>query len=559
VAEETSTRLRTGDHQVPHIDVLRWLYTGRLTLVTGILAGAFWAWFEARPDVLLVTVVMFLVALFVTSASFWYTHLKGAEAGENFLYAQVVFDVILVTAIVHVTLGPESTFAPLYILVISVGALMLPLPGGVLIGALASISYFADLVWGFQETLSLSVVLQIGLFTLVALITGQLGDRLRHTGLVLGAMQSELEQLRLDTSDILANLATGVLTVDGEGRLAYANLAAEELLGLDRDAFMGRPVLAEVERIAPGLSGVLEGSIHHGKSVGRFRTTATLPDSRKVRLGVSTAVLERSGKQANSATAIFQDITDLERIDELHIRTQRFEAVAALSASLAHEIKNPLASIRSSAEQLSGHSLALDDRGTLERLVLAESDRLSRLLSEFLDYSVMKIGAKEAVDLRSLVNDCISLSKLHPDFAAVDLVAELHEGPVRVMGDGDLLHRALFNLLLNGAQSAGAGGRVVVSLAATVEAGHPFGIGFEYPVRLAIRDSGPGIDAEDASRVFDPFYTTKESGSGLGLAVVHRAVEAHQGVTFVDRAPEGGARFVIFLPGIPGEQSEEET
>jgi len=171
----------------------------------------------------------------------------------------------------------------------------------------------------------------------------------------------------------------------------------------------------------------------------------------------------------------------------------------------------------------------------------------------------MKIGAKEAVDLRSLVNDCISLSKLHPDFAAVDLVAELHEGPVRVMGDGDLLHRALFNLLLNGAQSAGAGGRVVVSLAATVEAGHPFGIGFEYPVRLAIRDSGPGIDAEDASRVFDPFYTTKESGSGLGLAVVHRAVEAHQGVTFVDRAPEGGARFVIFLPGIPGEQSEEET
>ena len=559
MAEPTSAHLNPGEYQLPRIDLLRWLYVGRLTLVTGILAGAFWTWFEAQPDVLLVTVVMFLVALFVTSASFWYTHVRGAESGENFLYSQVIFDVALVTAIVHVTLGPESTFAPLYILVISVGALLLPLPGGVLIGALASITYFADLVWGFQETLSLGVALQIGLFTLVALITGLLGDRLRHTGLALGAMESELEQLRLDTSDILANLATGVLTVDGEGRLAYANLAAEGLLGIDRDAFMGKPVLAEVERIAPGLSGVLEGSIHHGRPVRRFRTTVTCADSRKIRLGVSTAVLERTGGEANSVTAIFQDITDLERIDELHVRTQRLEAVAALSASLAHEIKNPLASIRSSVEQLSGNSLESDDRAVLERLVLSESDRLSRLLSEFLDYSVMKIGAKEELDVGALVQDCISLAKQHPDLAAVDLVTEVDEGPVRVMGDGDLLHRALFNLLLNGAQSAGAGGRVVVSLTAAPDARDRRGASSEYPVRLAVRDSGPGIDAETASRVFDPFYTTKESGSGLGLAVVHRAVEAHQGVTFVDRAPEGGAQFAIFLPGIPGEQYGEDA
>ena len=556
MAEPTSAPLNTGEHQVVRIDLLRWVYVARLTLVTGILAGAFWTWFEAQPDVLLVTVVMFLVTLFVTSASFWHTHLKGAGGGENFLYLQVVFDVALVTATVHVTLGPESTFAPLYILVISVGALLLPLPGGVLIGALASIAYFADLVWGFQETLSLSLVLQIGLFTLVALITGVIGDRLRHTGLALGAMKSELEQLRLDTSDILANLATGVLTVDGKGRLVYANLAAERLLGLDRDAFMGRPVLAEVERIAPGLSGVLEGSIHHGRSVGRFRTTATLPNSRKVRLGVSTTVLERSGGEANSATAIFQDITDLERIDELHVRTERFEAVAALSASLAHEIKNPLASIRSSVEQLSGDSLESDDRTVLERLVLTESDRLSRLLSEFLDYSVMKIGDKEELDLKALVHDCILLSKQHPDLYAVDLVTEIDEGPVRVMGDGDLLHRALLNLVLNGAQSTGAGSRVVVSLTAATGARDPRGTGLEYPVRLAVRDNGPGIDAETASRVFDPFFTTKKSGSGLGLAMVHRAVEAHQGVTFVDRARGGGPSSSSFSRGFRGSRSE---
>ena len=555
MAELTSFRPHSGEYQLPRRDLLRWLYVGRLTLVTGILAGAFWTWFEAQPQVTLVATVMFLLALFVTAASFWYTHVKGHEPGENFLYAQVVIDVALVTAIVHVTLGPESNFAPLYILVISAGALLLPLPGGVLIGGLASITYFADLVWGFQETFNQDVALQIGLFTFVALVTGLLGDRLRHTGQALGAMESELEQLRLDTSDILANLATGVMTVDGKGRLAYANLAAEVLLGIDRGAFMGVRVLDELERIAPGLGGVLEGSIRHGRSVERFRTTATLPDSRKIRLGVSTAVLERSGGEPNSATAIFQDITDLERIDELHVRTERFEAVAALSASLAHEIKNPLASIRSSVEQLSGNSLESEDRAVLERLVLGESDRLSRLLSEFLDYSILKIGTKEELDLRALVHDCVSLSKQHPDMANVELLMEVEQSPVRVMGDGDLLHRALLNLLLNGAQSAGAGGRVVVSLTHEPGRAGPRGTSIEFPVRLSVRDSGAGIDADDMSRVFDPFYTTKESGSGLGLAVVHRAVEAHQGVTFVDRAPEGGAQFVVFLPGIPGNQS----
>lgn len=560
MAEMTSFRPHPGQYRLPsRKEVLRWLYLGRLTLVTGILAGAFVEWFGTTSATTLIAVVSFLVALFVTSASFWYTHIVGREPGENFLYSQVVLDIALVTGIVHVTGGTDSNFLFVYVLVISSGALLLPLRGGALIGALVSITYLADLVWGFGETFTLELALQIGLFTFLALVTGVVGDQLRHTGQALGAIESELKQLRLDTGDILANLATGVMTVDGEGRLAYANPAAEGLLGIDCDKYMGVAVLGEVERIAPGLGGVLEGAIRDGRAVERFRTTATHPDSRKVRLGVSTAVLERTGDESNSATAIFQDITDLEQIDELNLRTQRFEAVAALSASLAHEIKNPLASIRSSVEQLSGDKLASADRAILERLVLDESDRLSRLLSEFLEYSVLKMGAKEKVDVRALVHDCVALSKQHPDMEGVDVVTELAEAPVSVMGDGDLIHRALLNLLLNAAQSAGAGGRVVVALDHEVGTQRLLGTGVEYPVRLTVRDNGPGIDPETAGHVFDPFFTTKESGSGLGLAVVHRAVEAHQGVTYLDRAPEGGAQFVMFLPGIPGETAVADT
>lgn len=537
-------------------DILRWIYLGRLTLLTGILAGAFRTWFAAPAQATLIATAMFLIALAVTATSFWYTHVLSREPNQNFLYAQVVLDVLLVTGVVHITLGPDSSFAPVYILVISAGALLLPLPGGVLIGALASIAYFADLVWGFQGSLTGEVGAQIGLFTVVALITGLLGDRLRQAGLALGEVASELLQLRLDTGDILANLATGVITVDGEGRLAYANSAAEGLIGRDLQEFVGEPVLEELERLAPGMGGVLEGSIRQGTTVTRFRTTATLLGAPRVRLGVSTAVLERTAEEPNSATAIFQDITDLERIDELNLRAQRLEAVAALSASLAHEIKNPLASIRSSVEQLSKGKLNRHDRGVLERLVLTESDRLSRLLSEFLEFSIMKMGEREEVDLVQLITHCVAVARQHPDLEGVSLTVEITDGPLKVLGDSDLLHRALFNLLLNAGQASGADGVVVLS--AGMEQGHvrPRGTAIEHPIRIAVRDNGPGVDPEAVVRIFDPFFTTRTGGSGLGLAIVHRAVEGHQGVTLVERAEGGGAQFVIYVPGVPVEAAE---
>jgi len=225
--------------------------------------------------------------------------------------------------------------------------------------------------------------------------------------------------------------------------------------------------------------------------------------------------------------------------------------VATLSASLAHEIKNPLASIRSSVEQLSRGRLSGEDRGVLERLVLTESDRLSRLLSEFLDYSALGMTAREELDAYALVRGCLLLVKQHPDLKGVEVVAELDDGPIPMIGDADLLHRALFNLVLNGAQSAGPGGRVVVSLEDERDRRRPRGTAIEHPIRISVGDSGPGISPDERGRIFDPFFTTKARGSGLGLAVVHRAVDAHSGVTFVEESADGGAEFVIFLPGAP--------
>ena len=534
-------------------DLLRWLYLARLTLVTGILAGALRTWFSARPQDTLIATVMFLVALAVTATSFWYTHILGREPGENFLYAQVILDVALVTGIVHVTGGAGSSFAPLYILVISSGALLLPLPGGVLIGALASILYFADVVWAYDLTLRLDVALQLALFSVVALLTGFLGDRLRRAGIALGAVSSELQQLRLDTSDILANLATGVLTVDGEGRLAYVNPAAERFLHLPASRWMGLPVLEAVDERAPGMGAVLRRAIRERRPVDRFKTSVR-GDDRELVLGISTAILDRAEDEPPSATAIFQDITDLERLEVLHRRADRLEAVAELSASLAHEIKNPLASIRSAVEQLGRGSLTPADRAVLEALVLSESDRLSRLLSEFLEFSGLRMGRREPVDLARLTQECVAVARHHPDAGhEVEITCRGLDDSAWVTGDSDLLHRAVFNLVLNAVQFAGPEGRVVVTLEKQHERPNPRGTRIRRPVRLAVRDSGPGVPVEQMARIFDPFYTTRRAGSGLGLAVVHRAVEAHEGAVFVERAPEGGAQFVLYLPGAVAE------
>ena len=531
--------------------LLRWVYVGRMTLAVGIFVGMMVAWFSAPPEATRIATLMFLATLAVTLASVWHTEIRARIPGRNFMYAQVVLDALLVTAVIHITSGGgDVVFAPLYILVITEGALLLPLPGGVLIGALSSVLYFADLAYR-AETLDLldTVGLQIGLFAVVALITGWLGDRVQRTWLALGEVQSELVRLRLDTGDILANISTGVLTVVDGGRLGYLNRAGERFLDLSLEQWRGAPILDVVEEVAPGLAKALRRSIDELCPVTR-QTTAVKRPAGDLVLGISTTLLESREGEGPSVTAIFQDITDLERIQALNRRNERLEAVAELSASLAHEIKNPLASIRSAVEQLDSPKLPVEDRSTLQRLVLSESDRLSRLLNEFLDFSVMRLSAKARVDFTGVVTHAIALVKQHPDCHTGIRFGEAGlEGRLILPGDADLLHRLVFNLILNAVQFSGADGAVQISLENRADENPLPGSTVSQPVYFSVQDSGPGIPPEDVGRIFAPFFTTRKGGSGLGLAVVHRAVEAHGGAVYAEEVAGGGTRFVVLLPG----------
>ena len=184
--------------------------------------------------------------------------------------------------------------------------------------------------------------------------------------------------------------------------------------------------------------------------------------------------------------------------------------------------------------------------------MVSESERLSRLLSGFIEFSVLRMGRSGEVDLAALARDCATLVGKHPELkVGVRILESGLNREVRVPGDPDLLHRAIFNLVLNAAQFAGPAGIVRVTLEDQEECAGTVGTTVRTPVCLKVSDSGPGVKPEELTRIFDPFFTSRTGGSGLGLAVVHRAVEAHEGVVLVDEGPDGGAEFRIFLPGSP--------
>src|SRR5690606_21995465 len=228
----------------------------------------------------------------------------------------------------------------------------------------------------------------------------------------LGAVEPELRRLRLDTDDILHTIGTGILAVDGSGRLAYLNPAAAEILKLKPSQWLGRPILRELDRIAPGLGRVVERTAIALEPIRRFETD---PARAGFVLGVSTTVLEGGTAQERPpVTAIFQDITEKMRAEGFRRRAERLEAVAELSASLAHEIKNPLASIRSAVEQMAGGRVDPDDARLLGTLIVRESDRLSRLLGEFIDFARVKVTEPRPVDFTAIVHEVADVVRAHP-------------------------------------------------------------------------------------------------------------------------------------------------
>ena len=529
----------------PARTLLKWVYVGRISIAFAIFLAAALNWWAADLTQLLIASVSVTLALVVTGLSFWYAYLRPGRFGQTFLYIQAVFDLALVTAIVHIS-GPFSFFAALYILVIAINAVMMPFANGMLVALLAGILYAADVIFGHPNEELALLLLQVAVYWLVAIATGYLASRVGVAGMVQEKLTAELQRVQLEAGDILRNIRTGILTIGGDGRLVYANPTAEALLGLGREA-RDKPVLEHLQRVAPVVAEAVLSTATQGRAAYRREGEAHV-DGRRFPLGVSTtAVLGEEGPP--SVTAIFKDISDEKRLEALHLRTERLEAVAEIAASLAHEIKNPLASIRSAVEQLTRQTPAGADERLLSGLVLRESDRLSRLLTEFLDFTRVRLTRSEPLDLAAVAEAGIRLARQHPDCPpGAEITLEANGRPISLEGDEDLLHRVVFNLVLNAVQMSPATPKVTVEVGIATAVQVPGGISMEGARLLKVRDEGPGVSPDVLPRLFEPFVTGRPGGTGLGLAIVQRAVQAHRGLILCDTEAGRGTTFTVLVP-----------
>ncbi len=351
----------------------------------------------------------------------------------------------------------------------------------------------------------------------------------------LGRSRAERNRLAGYLEHLLESVPSGVVAVDPEGRITTLNRAAQEITGLGSEA-LGEPFRAAFPMVGIGAEPAptledLEGTPRPEVAIRRSEGETAL-------LGLRVSPFRGEGAELLGRVVVFQDVTRLKRLEEQESRNRRLVAMGEMAAGIAHEIRNPLGSLELFASHL------LDEtRGSaheeLASHVLKGIQNLSRITGNLLLFARKIEPSRSRVRVSDVLSEAIlyARSALNAKGAAVEPDLE----PCEVEADGDLLRQVFLNLLLNAVQAVDAGGRIAVTCRAEPEEDPPV-------VAVRIEDDGAGVPADVAERIFDPFYSTRASGMGLGLAIVQRIVAAHGGWVAVGRGALGGARFTVGLP-----------
>ncbi len=505
-------------------------------------------------------------AAVLTPIAYLISHRGRRRPSVPFLLTQAGLDIFLVNAAVFITGGYQSPFVSLFIALAAAYALVLPLAAAIPVTLATGGVYVLASTVGQQAGVSVALLLaQVAMFTLVAIVASIIGARLRVVRHQLRSIEGELRRLEIDTADVLRIIPSGVVTVDEEGSLVYLNLTAAELLGVDMDEALGRDVRPALERLSHDLVMAIDETIRRRRRIRNREIEMHPPESggsgapppdgtagpaAPIPLSLSSAPLQGAGGET-SCVLLLQDLRPVRQLEELRLRTGRLEAVAELSASLAHELKNPLASVRSAAEQLARSTFDDEDDRILSRLIVRESDRLDGILKEFSDFARVDVTARRPIDVARLIAEVLETAGAHPAAdGRATLEAELTDDLSGLWGDPELLHRTLLNLVLNAVQVGDPADPVRVRVVADALRPDlvPGEISLGNPVRIRVIDDGPGIEPDDLPRIFDPFYTRRPGGSGLGLSIAHRAVQAHGGALIASSVPGEGATFAMVLP-----------
>lgn len=461
-------------------------------------------------------------------------------------HLQMVTDLALVTALAAYTGGQGSQFVLFYVLVVLSGGLLASLPGGLLTAAGAVGAYL--LLPALAARLDRSGVaaaepvlpagMLLAFVAIVGVLAGVLGRRVRATHDDLDRATRELHRVRVDNDVILRHLATGVLTVDAMGTVAYLNPAAEQVLGLRTPQLRGRLLQDALPERIGLLRDLVQETLARGEPRLRAEMTGRSAAGHELVLGVTTNLLRHEGA-VTGVVAVFQDLTEVRAMEHRVRRNQTLAEVGALAAGIAHELRNGLNPISGSVEFLQRELKPEGESAVLMNLITRECGRLNRFVSDLLSYARERDLVLEPLDLEEHMDELEDGLRRDPRCGTGIRVTFESPGPgVQLRGDREQLRQVWLNLINNALEAMAGVGTLTVRW-------RPAGAGHAL---VEFEDQGAGIAPDILPRVGEPFFTTKQEGTGLGVAMAQRIVERHGGTLVFESAPGRGTIARVSLP-----------
>ncbi len=551
----------------------------RILVVTGFV-GAIIA-FQGRPDLPNVVPISQLVTLTYLLTLIYAVVLKWIKNLILFCYLQIAIDVFLEGGLIYITGGIDSPFAILFNLSIISASIILSRRGGYVIASQAAIVFGILLdfeYYGLLDPIRIYppspmsesggyvfnvIYLNFCAFFIIAFLSGFLAGKLHRTHEELIEKSGSLMALQAFHENVVRHMGDGLLTTDTEWKITSFNNAAERITGCPQEETVGR----FLKDLFPFFEKKL--SSHFFKTSHRpYRDEVIIKrkDSDNINIGTNLSPLFDKTDQIRGYIMVFQDLTYLKDMEKKLVRTERFAAIGQISASLAHEIRNPLASLSGSIQVLKGELKLSGSNIRLMDIVVEETDRLNQIISQFLDYANPKPPKFIDTEIEPIITDTVILLKNNKELNGnIEIEMRFNGDGIMCRVDPRQIKQILWNLCLNGIQAMPKGGCLKIVTGKWNSASPHMGSRSFFAddrrrsgdlprkrsspmLKIDIIDEGEGIDQEHKMKIFEPFFTTKERGTGLGLATVYRVIENHHGFIELESKPAIGTVFSIFLP-----------
>jgi two-component system sensor histidine kinase PilS (NtrC family) len=440
-------------------------------------------------------------------------------------------DLVLTSALVYLTGGAQSPYTFLYALTIVAAGALSYRRGAVVttVSSLASFVAIALLAWNRDQS-GLELVRAVGINAAALIGVGALsfifGDQLQKSADTLATTRRAAADLLTLHQDIVRSLSSGLITTSPDGIVLTTNQSAANILRMTPGKLIGR----QIDTVMPGIAQVTKRA---------DLTVATTDD--EIVVGATVSPLRDVHDHIVGRVINFQDLTELKRLEAHARRTERMATVGQLAAGVAHEIRNPMASISGSIELLRQSPQTSDDDRQLMTIVHREVQRLNALIGDLLDYANPRAKQPVDFDLGTLVEETVQVARGDKNFTDVEVTASTDQ-PLPIHADPAKLRQVVWNLIRNAADAASTGGKHVRVEARKTAAG----------ATVVVEDDGPGIPENLVGRIFDPFVTTKQKGTGLGLATCHTIVTEHGGSIDVETEVGKGTKMIVRIPTVLG-------